>query len=346
MKLAIVQTLYPEGHKTLDDAFVRILAKDHQLVVVDNGKYFDKGIEQLQNVKRLKVIQLSSPRWEALKRCLRKINLLIIFFVLWIKRIEYDQIIFLNIGYDLYQIEHLLPQKKRIIIHHNDIDVVLSNGEFRKSFDGVKDKFYHVCLADYIKDSFIKNTGIEYKHVFTVHQPLVFDVPRNNTIKQNLAIGIGNSLEETFVDEAIELDSVSSTQNIVNQLIIRSRIRSYEGAHLRVIKGFLPRNEYESLYDEAKASVVFYPSNYKYRYSGIIDDSLSKGLIVFCDDSLCGRYFHSVYPKSVRIINDANELWALLGQALPSLPEEEHKLFLQRHSIDFVRGQFNNVILA
>lgn len=341
MKIAVIQMMYPQGHCRLDEEFVKILAKEHQLILVDNGKYFSKEICNSPNVERISIFQPYSNRWDLLKRALRRLNLLMVLFVLRIRNKKYDKIIFLNIHNTLYGIERWLPEKNRVIIHHNDVDLLFKEERDLRQFNKVKERFYHVFLADYISVMFSQQAVVDKKYIFTVHQPLVFDPKPKQVNKESLLVGLGNSMDEKFIKDIVSLDT---TEVIRNKLILRSRTKEYIGTNIRVFTGFLPRDKYESLYDRAKVSVVFYPESYRYRYSGVIDDSLALGLVVYCNDTLCGRYFANQYPGSVKIVKNVRDLWNLMHEKLPIKPKQEDILFRNRHSIDFVAKQFNTVL--
>ncbi len=339
MKLAVIQMMYPKGHKRLDEEFVRILSIQHQLIVVDDGEYFPNDLFDNQNIERITLSQPSVKRWEPLKRFFRRLNLLM---VLWkLRKMQYDHLLFLNVHNVIYGLEGWLPQKNRTIIHHYDVDALFADKKLLKEFLKVKETFNHVFLADYIGEAFSQDTGLDSRFVYTIHQPLVFNKTGNKAEKEHLLVGIGNSMCESFIDESILHDS---GEELPSRLILRSKIKEYQGKNLTVIKGYLPREQYEGLYDKAKVSVVNYPSSYKYRYSGIIDDSLAKGLVVFCNDTLCGRYFSKKYSHSVFIIDGADELWNLMRTPLPSQPMNELLDFQERHSTTFVLNQFNTVL--
>lgn len=341
MRILIIQTLFPKGHKSLDSGFITLLSKDYELIVVDDGHYFSSDLFIKPNVQRIIIPRLIVNRWETLKTVLRRIHLIVTFFVLRLRKVVYDQILFLNFDNDIYKIEYLLPSKKRLLIHHNDIDILFSCKEtYYKQFDLVKNRFHHICLADYISESFQSFTNIEKSRVFTVHQPIVFDDTKV-VDKEELLVGIGNSMEEAYIEELLSLDKDTV---LPCKLILRSKSKEYKGQNMEIFSGFLKRDEYEKLYDRAKASLVTYPSHYRFRYSGIIDDSLSKGLIVFSNDTICGRYFSIVYPNSVIIIRDVKHLWELLRKGLPKQPDSERKLFKERHSDQYILKQFKKAI--
>ena len=342
MRIAVIQMMYPKGHQRLDEEFVRVLAREHQLIVVDNGKYFPANLYDEPNIEHIKVFQPYSKKWEPLKRTFRRLSLL--FVLIKLRHRAYDRLLFLNCHNALYKVVNWLPQKKCVIIHHNDVDILFTNKKYVRQFNKVKEKFHHVFLADYISESFVNEAKIDWKYVYTIHQPLVFGDEPDCVKKENLLVGIGNSTDDLFIKEAISLDIKYDKEFLANKLILRSKNRVYKGTNLEVISGFLPRSEYEMFYRRAKVSVLYYPSSYVYRYSGIMDDSLAKGLVVYCNDTLCGRYFASTYPQSVRIFKNAIDLWKLMGEPLPIQPNEEKKKFHERHSAFFILAQFNSAL--
>lgn len=331
--------MYPKGHRRLDEEFVRILSREHQLIIVDEGKYFPQDLYDNPNIEHIKVIQPFCNRWELLKCTLFRLNLLIVLFKLRHK--NFDRILLLNCHNALYKVANCIPNKKCIIIHHNDIDVLFTNKKYLHQFNKVKEKFRHAFLADYISENFVREAQIDNKYVSTIHQPIVFENCQSSIHKENLLVGIGNSTDESFIDMIIELDKKHKGEDFANKMILRSKKKKYKGKNIEVITGFLPRDDYEMLYSRAKVSIVNYPSSYVYRYSGIIDDSLAKGLVVYCNDTLCGQYFATKYPCSVKIFKNTYELWNMISEPLLSQPDIEKEKFYKCHSAEYVLSQFN-----
>lgn len=346
MKIAIVQMHYPKGHRRLDQEYVRILSQDNELVIVDDGKYFPNEWCAEMGVERLRVHPIMVKRWERFKRFLHYLNLLYVFMVLKVHRKSYDAILFLNIHCALYFVSKWLPQKKVIIFHHQDIDDMLSYPLYKQQFNKVKNEYIHICLADFITEGLVKETGVDAGKIHTVFQPLVFntDLVQNNMTKDNLLIGIGNSTDEGVINALIEYDKNHSVGQPHNSIIMRSKTQEFKGNVLTVINGYLPRDEYESLYTRAKASIVMYPKLYKLRYSGIIDDSLAKQLVVYANDNQCARYFSSKYPNNVKIFKSAEELWNMSQMDIPKPDPTEYDLFINNHSDNIIRLQLNKAI--
>ena len=340
MRIAVVQMRYPQGHRRLDQEYLRILSCDHKLLLVDDGKYFTDDFCTTIGAERMCVRPIMVNRWEIFQRLLHYLNLTIV--LLKLKKRDYDALLFLNIHNALYYYRWL-PKKKIVLFHHQDIDSALSFKPYHEAAKKVANRFLHICLAKFIKEGIIEKFNIEKEKVFVVHQPLVFKhIEFNQKSKENLIIGIGRSTEESIIQQMVGYDKQSISRR-ENSIIMRSKLIEYKGNSLTVIKGFLPRDEYESLYDRAKSSLVTYPHTYKLRYSGIIDDSLSKGLSVFANDNPCSRYFSSVYPTCVFVFKTPEELWTMTQKQIPIPDEQELKLFAERHSPEYVRNQFKKV---
>ena len=342
MKIAVVQMRYPQGHRRLDQEYLKILSKDHELLIVDDGEYFSDEFCSMIGAERLRVRPLMVNRVELLQRILHYINLTVILLKLKLKRKKYDALLFLNIHNALYYYKWL-PKKKIAIFHHQDIDAALSYVPYKEVLKKVANNYLHICLAGFIRDGLIKEFGIAQNKTFVVFQPLVFDSVEEHVVpKENLLIGIGRSTDETIIKKMVEFDKCLVGQ-CENTIIMRSKQIEYNGKALSVIKGYMPRKDYESLYDRAKVSIVTYPSEYKLRYSGIIDDSLSKGLVVFANDNPCACYFASEYPSSVYVFRSSDDLWNMVQSRLPHSDAGELKLFAERHSAENVRIQLNSV---
>lgn len=342
MRIAVVQMHYPKGHRRLDQEYVRILSSSHELVIVDDGEYFSKSFCSEIGAERFRVHPLKVKRLEFMRRVMHYINLSVILLTLKFHRKDYDVLLFLNIHNSLYLYDKLLPKRKIVIFHHQDIDDMIAYPLYYKHFIKVKDNYSHICLADFISEGLISETGVSPNNVYTVYQPLVFDEVRNKgEKKEDLLIGIGNSTDEIVIDQLIELDMKSQVCQTRNQIIMRSKCRQYNGSHLNVITGFLSREDYESLYNRAKVSIVTYPQQYKLRYSGIIDDSLAKGLVVFSNDNPCARYFASKYPSNVFVYKSTSELWSLSIMDIPESNNDEQNSFIEAHSTTNVMHQLN-----
>ncbi len=344
MRIAVIQMLYSKGHRRLDQEYVSILSEQNNLIIVDDGKHFTDEFCKKYKIDRIKVHPLMTRRCELIKRILHYINLFVVLLILKFKRKDFDAILFLNVHNALYFIYKILPKKKIILFHHQDIDDMISYPKYYKRFVKVKNNFYHICLADFIKEGLCEKTGVAEEMVFTVYQPLVF-TPKEINIsdKENLLIGIGNSNDEKIVKELIELDKNNKVK-FPNHIIMRSSSEEYQGTNLTVISGFLSREAYESLYNRARASIVTYPTKYKLRYSGIIDDSLAKGLIVYANENPCSLYFASKYPTNVQVLKAPSVLWTILQNPLPESSSKDRALFISCHSVKNVREQLNKVL--
>lgn len=346
MKIAVVQMLYRKGHRVLDQGYVRLLSKDHHITIIDDGKHFPENFCNEIGAEHYVVHPLMIKRCEFLKRLLHYFNLIVVLLTIKFHKVDCDAMLFVNVHNALYFITKLLPRKKIVIFHHEDIDAMLEYPKYVNQFDKVKNELYHICLAGFISEGLIKSTGVSPERVYTVYQPVVFDKQKNNVQKENLLIGIGNSTDESVIEALVKQDKHTESKTVMNRIVMRSRKMEYSGDNVSVISGFLPRDEYELLYDRAKVSIVTYPSRYKLRYSGIIDDSLSKGLIVFANDNPCSNYFASKYPSCVKIFHNTRELWEMSQDILPIAEQSEIVKFSHLHSLENVRKQLNIVFEA
>ena len=344
MKIVVAQMHYPKGHRSLDQEYMKILSKDHELLIVDDGEYFTDEFCSMIRAERIRVRPLMVKRVEFFQRILHYINLTIIFLTLKLYRKDYDALLFLNIHNAFYYYK-FFPKKKIVIFHHQDIDAALSYAPYSEVFKRVANNYLHICLAGFIKEGLIEKFGVKTDKVFVVHQPLVFDSKKYPEKKENLLIGIGRSTDEMIIRKMLEYDK-KLEGDCNNSFIMRSKQIEYRGKVLTVMKGYMPREEYEALYDRAKVSVVTYPSEYKLRYSGIIDDSLSKGLVVFANDNPCSCYFASIYPTCVHVFKKPEDLWNMIRKELPTPDSEELRWFTKRHSEENVRKQLNSVLEA
>lgn len=342
MNIIIAETLYPKGHKMLNSKFVECIAQNHNILLFENESYFNNKISNV----RVKHIKQYKPKClEIIFTIVYFINLLII---AWNARKEkYDRIIFLSTRIDSLFFTYRLFRKNSIcVVHHNDIDRMLNRGYEKVIFKAYMNKIKHIVLADFIREGLIKETSINPKNVFVVHQPSIENLEINDLClynRNNLIIGLGQSMSQNFISELIKLDQENNIDYKYN-IKIRSLGVKYLSENIEVDNKYLSREEFNHRLLSATACIIMYPSTFNLRYSGVIDDALNHGLIVYCNDIAVGRYFAEQYPHTCRILKDANHLVEIAQGNIPQVNTDEVLLFKDKHSVEYVINQWDKVI--
>lgn len=344
-KIVVAEMYYPEGHRLLNVELIEILSTFTKITIIDDGAYFNKKKLRSKVDRWIKVNPIILKRIEVLKTLSHIYNLIQISVKL--RKVYYDKIIFFSVNnLALYFSLPFFKSDKIIVIHHYDIDRTLSRPIELKIFKRFMNKISHVVLSDFIKSGLEEKVGINSNKVFVVNQPFI---NKNAELKikndrSKIFIGLGRNNSEEFIRKLLELDKYYTVGKLKYHIIIRSKNISYKGNNLTVINDYLTREQYDDFLNTSSACIVTYPETYKLRYSGVIDDALSHGMIVILNDIPISKYFASLYPNNCLIIKSAEDLWNLAKNDLHSLNENEFNSFINSRKIELIKEQLESVI--
>lgn len=344
MRVLIAETLYPHGHVVLNELFVKTIAMQANVILVDSGNYFsDKTKSYCDKVIKLKHLE---PFGNEL---VFFICYLINYFILALRLlyVKYDKIVFLSLRTDAFYFAHRFFRKDSIIVvHHNDIDRMLSRKYELRLFSRYKNDVRHVVLADFIKEGLELQVGINTGNVYTVYQPIAQEYPIDflkQTDRSNIIAGISSSIDKVFIRKLSDILEKSNV-NLKNRLVIKTGEIEYNNDNIQTFNHYLTRDEFDRILFEAKACLAIYPESYNLRYSGLIDDALSHGLIVICNDIKVSKFFKAKYPKSIIIIKGADDLIKIASETMPEVDYVEIEQFYRNHSYCNVAKQWAAVL--
>ena len=344
MRLLVVEILYPEGHKALDNRLIELLAEDNEIDLIDNRDFFKKlSCSKLCNL--ISIPQFFSNRLEPLISLLFVINYIILAFA--IRKKKYDKVIFLSIRNDSFFWVYPLFRKQHICaFHHNDIDRTLGRPYEKFLFKRLQNRIQHVVLADFIKDGMIKSLNTDKDKISIVYQPKIGDGQLQDVFEpffdeKKYVIGLGRSVNEDFLRQLIETDK-SFSGKLNYKIIMRSKNIRYSSERLLITTDFYSREEFDRIMHNASACIALYNS-YNLRYSGIIDDALSIGKPVIGNNIPVFRYFSEKYKGCCHIIDSASDLFVIASGELPVINEEMIKCFQKNHSDENVRRQLSAI---
>lgn len=339
MKIVIAETLYPVGHKSLDEKFIETLSSLGELLVINSNGYFSNKICEEYRTKTIK--QFIPKYFEFIYTIVYFINLCIVAFNL--RKEAYDKIIFLSTRIDsLFFALPFFRKDSIIVVHHNDIDRMLSRPFESFIFKRYMNEIDHVVLAEFIKDGLIEKTSVDERRVHVVHQPSlekrsVEDM--NLDTRKPVVIGLGQSMSQDYIDTLIAEDK-NGDLDIKYSFLLRSKTTDYQGKHVIVSTEYLDRRVYDERLLTSSVCIVFYPKSFNLRYSGVIDDALNHGLVVYCNDIAVGKYFANKYPNSCRLVKEDEGLVTPFKSSVSAADKEEINNFLLEHSGAFVTKQW------
>ena len=342
--IVILEMLYPKGHKSLDSSIVKILSKNYKIIVLDYKSFFNVQQNNISVIELNK--QIIIERHEPFIRCSIFYNLIKIKRTL--KDIQYDSILFLSINPFIARFLPLLFKGKNIIvIHHNDIDALRDEHDltiFKKGIAGIK----HIVFGDFIKRAFIRITGCNEKIIFSVPHPITIDMKEEfNPFNRNrTVVGIGLSNDEEFINECIQIDQ-SGKYDIDYQIVLRSKKYKYNSNSLKVFNGYLNEEEYNDYYLKSAAIIIYYPTAFKYRYSGTLINAMLQNGKVLINEIPAAIEEVGQYKQNLGIIKSAKDLFQLTDDFfVMGVDRKERELYLFNHSDEIVLKKMSEVIEA
>jgi hypothetical protein len=109
------------------------------------------------------------------------------------------------------------------------------------------------------------------------------------------------------------------------------------------MKGFLTKDEYESLYNTSDFVLVIYPPSYRFRFSSVILNSMTKHKVLICNNIDIVRYFSEKYPNNCLMFDSVENFFDVIVEKHP-FSEEERNIFIEEHSNESIEREINNVL--
>jgi len=345
MKIAIVDMIYPFGHKALNSSLIKILKSFSDIILLDYQDYYENihVDEKLNKIQIKKLLFVS--RITILKTICNCINLMIIKRKLF--RQEYDALLITTYeNVSLSTMRFLFKNKPLYIIQNNNIDLLQSKTDtffFRRYMNSVN----HIVFAQFIKEGLTLKMNVNPDRVFVLEHPLIkgfaIDVKNdyiNKSANKKVFVSLGLSSDENLIRQLIKIEKESEYfKNNGMKLILRSSIYKYESDGLRVFTGTLPEDEYYRLYKTSSAYLLLYPKTFQNRFSGSFLDALQCGKCIISTDIPIAHYFKNLYPINCRIITDAKDLLVVLANYDFNFSHKEYNNFLKRHDDSVIRVQ-------
>ncbi len=343
MKIAIIDQLFPFGHKKLNSSLIKIIKSDFEIILLEYQNCYN-DISSDESLEKIKLKWMLFPkRIRILQVLCNLINLFVMIFML--RKKEYDEILLLtyeNISFSLFMA--VFKKCPVYIMHHNNIDFLKSRADFF-SFKSYMNKVTHIVLADFIKKGLIAKTKVDHNRVYVLNTPLRECFKKNNEKSQNgifISLGLGNN--ENIISQLIELDKkVCFFKKNKIKLVLRSNRNEYESEGMKVFSGLLSEQEYYDLFASATAYLSLYPKSFQNSFSLSIFNALQLKKRVICTDIPVARHFKELYPQNCIIFKNMEELLAELSNYDHKFNMEEYGRLLKKHDESSIRQQLINI---
>jgi hypothetical protein len=344
-KVIVFDTIFPEGHKELNEKFISFLASKTEIIITNKNNYFSNINPKYG--KTVKIPFFISYRTNVFTNI---IIYCINSFFGWISilKYRYNKVIFFT--FDTVGFFFILPfftGKRKYLFHHNNTDH-LQNKYKKVIFRLYMNKVIHIVFADYIKDYLIKEIGTNPNNICVLTHPLIdntiakTDFTSNNLYKTYIGLGFAN--DEKNIEEILSYEN--STHILKNnniQLILRSQIRELASDNIKIIKGFLSKEDYDTYYNHACGLVILYPPSY-IRYSGALLYSLNAKKRVIGSNIPTMKHFTSRYPQNCICFDSVKDLFVkLIDYSDMPFSLDEYDAFLKFHNADKIREEIIDI---
>lgn len=239
-----------------------------------------------------------------------------------------------------------LKTNKTFIVHHKNIDE-LQKSVKKHLFVSYMNKVNHIVFEDSFKNYLVEELGVNKERVFVIPHPISNYGTEKTDVSEHIydCVGLSNSNDESFISDII--DSEKSHKFIKNnnlQVILRSKIHSFDNGNLIVINGYLEKKEYDNFIEKANLVFVPLPSQYCYRISGAVIDAFSNFKRVISNEAHIINVYVKKYPSLCIKVSDVNSFYnALLTNKKNNLKVSDFESFINHHSLTNIEFAYKNM---
>lgn len=282
----------------------------------------------------------SYPKWIGkIKSCFVRSVLYIFCLKSGAKLDDYEKIIVSTFDTRAFAVAGFLfgrrQLEKMVLFHHYNIDSLIHPFDMW-CFAVYKNRVKHIVFESYFKQRLVESYHVQSERIFVVPHPCLQAICLSGSVprQQAVALSASNSLE--LVRDLIAYES--ETRKLIEHhylLIIKSLYEGTTPGSIKLLNGFLRREEYDDLIASSKIAVLFHPRQFKYRESGYLIDALANGRLVVgygnCD---IVRHYSSCYPNICFAAKDHAELiHILIASRIDDKSAGDFKRFAEDHSI-------------
>lgn len=346
MKILIADTIFPKGHQRLNEKLISFLAEKNEVIIINNRGYYTYSKNKRSNIRECKLPLLANSNNFYLNSIKQLINSFILIVRCWF--IKYDIVVFLTFDTVVFSVLRIgYINKKVYAIHHNNTDHLMNKLKM-SIFKTYMNKINHIVFLPFIKEFLIKSGVFEHKisvlkHPITIIPNTIFSVLNRNRI---LLTGLGHANDESYIQDFIKYEE---TTHILESndifVVLRSQIIEYDnGRSIKVIKGYLQREVYDTYYKDSDGILIFYPPFFQNRFSGVLLDSLANRKKVLGPDIPVIRHYSKLYPNCCNVFQDIEDLFAQVIEKNFIIPEESFKKFQKDYSDEVIKRDLYGIL--
>jgi len=345
MRILVFDTWLPLAHRKLYNSIIELLSRSNKLIVINKGGYYDIKSENITYVNIPLLDVEHGGLWY--KRFVHFVN----FFMARIGILgnKYDSVLVTT-----YHTRHFkwqkrwLDKKELYLMEHYNVDDI-AKPSMLSHYLSYANKVHHLVFAPFIGD-YLHSLGVDNKLIHFIHHPLfTVNVPvsakRDDAYINVLSPGLSN--DEAIMDSIIEYErEFGILERNKVRLLLRSK-KEYINipSSIQFIKGFLSNEEYEELYNAADIVLVIYPLTYRFRFSSVILNSMTKHKVLLGNNIDIVQYFSEIYPNNCLVFDCIEEFFKIIVEK-HCFSEEERDIFIKEHSKESIEQELNSIFIS
>lgn len=309
-KFIIVDCNHTDSHNMFNTKLIEKLAEDSFVFIFAWNNSYDDLKSSSVKIKKAYYLKLKSKN-ALLARFIIFVNTFL--NALYLKYYNFHRkSITIIIGYEIISlsiISFLFPRKS-YLIHHMQMDEI-KNYLKRIFFLKFKSRFFHVVMTDYIKNYLIDCLNLKDYNVRVIPHP-IYKIKKSIEKKLDhpkLFVSLSYSNNETFVNKLIEKEKKYKIfERNKCKLIIKSKLYNFTSPGLIVFNKYLSNEEYYELYNKSICVISLFDETFEYRISGTLIDAISAEKQVITLNSLCTKYYQSLFPHVLMVCKNIDEI--------------------------------------
>ncbi|MCR4662023.1 MAG: hypothetical protein K5765_08535, partial [Clostridia bacterium] len=224
-------------------------------------------------------------------------------------------------------------------------DIIDNDKKTKNVFFKYMNKINHIVFEEFIMNHLIDDYKVINKNVFLVPHPMK---PQNKLVEKTIdCVSLGNIDDEEFLKNLIDLeekDSFFKKNNLV--FVLKSKSINYDDSFLIIKSGYLSIEEYNNYLVSSKCVLIYYPSTYKFRISGIAIEAIGSNVKIFCNDIEVFSFYKNKYPGIITILNEKKDILKyILDKNNIYMNCDSRDEFILNHSMGEVAKKINQMIL-
>ncbi len=343
MRILVFDTWLPQAHRKLYNSIIELLSKSNSLIVINKNNYYDY-ISNNITYKNIFLLDLDhGGLWY--KRLAHFLNFLMARISIIGKKYDIALVTTYHTRHFEWQYRWM-GKKPVLLMEHYNVDDVASPSMLCHYLN-YANKVHHLVFAPFIGD-YINSLGVNNNSIHFIHHPL-FTINNpvadkgNSTFTNVLSPGLSN--DDSIIESIIVYErkyGILDRNNI--RLILRTN-NNYDNVppSIKFMKGFLTKDEYESLYNTSDFVLVIYPPSYRFRFSSVILNSMTKHKVLIGNNIDIVRYFSEKYPNNCLMFDSVENFFDVIVEKHP-FSEEERNIFIEEHSNESIEREINNVL--